>query len=187
MTRIHEEVKAHLEQVNLRTKLNVDKHWRSPINYNPGDLVWLSSTNIPSDRPSRKLDYRFLGPYVIVEKVGHSAYKIKTPGRSTRHATFNETLLKKHNKGQFPSQQTPPPPPPELKDGFDEWEVEEIKDSRFSRNQLQYLIHWKGYDLSEDSWEPASHLRHAQELVQEFHLRYPDKPKPRRRNQIMRM
>ena len=99
MTKIHEEVKAHLEHVNLTTKRNVDKHWRLPTNYNLGDLVWLSSANIPSDRPSRKLDYKFLGPYVVVEKVGSSAYKIKTPGRSTRHATFNETLLKKHNKG----------------------------------------------------------------------------------------
>ena len=73
------------------------------------------------------------------------------------------------------------PPPPELRDGSEEWEVESIKDSRYYRNQLQYLVHWQGYDMSEDSWEPATHLKHAQEIVQEYHTNHPSKPKPRRR------
>ena len=62
----------------------------------------------------------------------------------------------------------------------EEWEVESIKDSRFHRNQLQYLVHWQGYDVSEDSWEPATHLKHAQEIVQEYHANHPSKPKPKR-------
>ena len=65
-------------------------------------MVWLSASNIPFNRPSKKLDHKYLGPYEIVEKVGRSAYKLKTPGRSTRHATFNESLLKPHTQGQFP-------------------------------------------------------------------------------------
>ena len=48
-------------------------------------------------------------------------------------------------------------------------------------NQLQYLVHWQGYDVSEDSWEPAINLEHAQEIVQEYHQANPTKPKPRRR------
>ena len=121
-----------------------------------------------------------MGPYQIVEKVGRSAYRLQTPGRSTRHATFNESLLKPHIPGEFPEQIKEPPPPPELRDGSEEWEVESIKDSRFYRNQLQYLVHWQGYDISEDSWEPAINLEHAQEVVQEYHLANPTRPKPRR-------
>ena len=73
------------------------------------------------------------------------------------------------------------PPPAELREGEDEWEVESVKDSRYLKGQLQYLVHWKGYDVSEDTWEPARHLTHTRELVNNFHASYPNKPKPRRR------
>ena len=116
---------------------NYDRHKRPAVVYKPGDMVWLSASNIPSDRPSKKLDHRYLGPYQIVEKVERSAYRLRTPGRSTRHATFNESLLKLHIPGEFPEQIKEPPPPPELIDGREEWEVELIKDSRYYRNQLQ--------------------------------------------------
>ena len=144
-------------------------------------MIWLSASNIPFNRPSKKLDHKYLDPYEIVEMAVRSACKLKTPGRSARHATFNESLLKPYSPGEFPNQIKKTPPPPELRDGSEEWEVESIKDSRYYRNQLQYLIHWQGYDVSEDSWEPATHLKHAQELVQEYHTNHPSKPKPRRR------
>ncbi|PFH45058.1 hypothetical protein AMATHDRAFT_112733, partial [Amanita thiersii Skay4041] len=36
-------------------------------------------------------------------------------------------------------------PPPELKDGDEEWEVEEVMDSRVRRGgRLEFLVKWKG-------------------------------------------
>ena len=151
------------------------------VEYKPGDVVWLNASNIPSQRPSKKLDHKYLGPYKVVKKVGASAYQLSSQGQSTRHATFNEQYLKPFRKGIYPSQIARPAPPAEIVDGEEEWEVEEIKDSHYSRGQLQYLVHWKGFDVSEDTWEPAKHLTHATELVTEFHSRYPAKPKPRKR------
>ena len=120
MKRIHEEVKANLERTNLQMRRNYDRHKRPAIVYKPGDMVWLNASNIPSNRPSKKLDHKYLGPYQIMEKVGRSAYKLRTPGRYTRHATFNESLLKPHIPGEFPEQIKEPPPPPELRDGSEE-------------------------------------------------------------------
>jgi len=39
-----------------------------------GDRVWLDAWNIRTTRPSKKLDHRFLGPFLIVEKYRRNAF-----------------------------------------------------------------------------------------------------------------
>jgi hypothetical protein len=51
----------------------------------------------------------------------------------------------------------------------DEYEVEQILDSRVRRRQLQYLVMWKGYPISEATWEPVSHLQNAPDAIHNFH------------------
>lgn len=70
----------------------------------------------------------------------------------------------------------PPPPEPIEIEGEEEYEVDRILDSRCYRNQLQYLVRWKGYGEGEDSWEPASNLTNAPEKVAEFHEHAPSAP-----------
>jgi Chromo (CHRromatin Organisation MOdifier) domain len=57
-------------------------------------------------------------------------------------------------------------------EGEDEhYEVEIILNARPTPNKrsIQYLVKWKGYPDSENSWIPSSGMKHAQNLVQEFH------------------
>jgi len=69
-------------------------------------------------------------------------------------------------------------------DNSDEWEVNQILDSRLDHcckgSGLLYLVEWKGFDntLNATSWEPPEHLVNTPNLVQEFHLAYPDKLSP---------
>jgi hypothetical protein len=56
--------------------------------------------------------------------------------------------------------------------GEQEYEVEEILDSRISRCQLQYLVHWQGYDISECIWELVENLSNVMEEVEDFHMQY---------------
>ena len=53
------------------------KHKR--IEYKVGDKVWLLSPNIRTQRPSKKLDWKRLGPYPILERIGTQAYRLKLP------------------------------------------------------------------------------------------------------------
>ncbi len=60
-------------------------------------------------------------------------------------------------------------PPPDLIEGEEEFEVERIVAHRtFGRSKcLQYLIKWKGYPESDNSWEPADQV-HAPDLIKHY-------------------
>ena len=134
------------------------------MTYHKGDLVWLEATNIASCRPSKKLDHRHLGPFVVQGKVGSSSYRLQLPDTSTHHAVFNQDLLQPFKPGTFPNQIAFPPPPPDIVDGEEEWEVDSILDSRFSWRQLQYLVRWKGWGQEGDEWLPGREVEKLEAL-----------------------
>ena len=87
----------------------------------------------------------------VLKKIGASAYTLDLPEAWKRvgiHPTFNVKLLIPYHRPQFPSQQTPPPPPPEVVNDHEEYEVQEVLDSRMRRGMIQYLVKWKGYAMA---------------------------------------
>lgn len=182
--KIHEEVKAALAEAKRRMKEQYDKHKDDSIPYEKGQLVWLSSKNYPSQRPSQKLEDRRYGPFKIVKKVGRSAYKLQIPQdwkRRRIHDVFNESILLPYVAPYFENQMIPEPPPPVLSEEHSdnaeppEWEVEAILDSRWWHSKLQYFVHWKGYPRSEDEWVNSDDL-FADELVEQYHQKFPKAP-----------
>jgi Chromo (CHRromatin Organisation MOdifier) domain len=63
-------------------------------------------------------------------------------------------------------------PPPEVIDRQEEYEVEQIMNSRWigRAQRLQYLLRWKGYSHAHDSWQDATEV-HTPELVKEYQAR----------------
>ena len=91
------------------------------------------------------------------------------------HNVFHVSLLEPYSESMIPGRMRPPPPPV-IVDAHEEFEVEEILDSKRVRKTLLYLVKWKGYPISENSWEPAAHVKNAARLVKAFHDKYPRKP-----------
>ncbi|KAG5730274.1 hypothetical protein E4T56_gene10574 [Termitomyces sp. T112] len=177
MKKAQEEAKAAL----VKAKEDMAQYYNqrrtpAPI-YKPGDRVYLDSSDIKTTRPSQKLSHRHLGPFVVEKKVGPLAYRLKLPaGLHQLHLVFNVVKL-------FPAPDDPIPgrcpnatPPPVLVNNEEEYEVEEILDSRMFWGRLQFKVKWKGYGIEDISWEPQASV-HAPALIRDFYRRHPNAPK----------
>jgi hypothetical protein len=150
---------------------------RSPAPaYEIGNKVWLDARNIRTQRASKKLDWKNLGPYRITKKISSHAYQLDLPASMKIHPVFHVSLLRPAATDYLPYQQVPPPEPVVI-DEEPEYYVESIEDIRFNkqRKRHEYRVKWTGYD--DLSWEPAGELRNN-EAVDRFHERFPSKLKP---------
>ena len=64
---------------------------------------------------------------------------------------------------------------PDLIEGQEEFEVEAIVRARcFGQwKTLQYLIKWKGYSKSDNSWEAVANVTNAKDAIVDFYHRHP--------------
>ena len=135
---------------------------------NVGDQVWLEGKNLQVTG-QRKLLPRRYGPYKITEKIGTVAYRLDIPETMKVHNVFHIDLLMPYKETE--AYGTPfTRRPPIIDNKEEEYEVETIRDARrYGRTRkLQYLVHWKGYPNSNDSWIDHKDL-HAPELLKEFY------------------
>ncbi|KAL5612528.1 uncharacterized protein BROUX77_002684 [Berkeleyomyces rouxiae] len=113
-----------------------NRHKSSAPLLREGDLVWLLSRNIRTTRPSKKLDFKKLGPFKILRKVSSHAYELALPATMKVHPVFHVCLLEPCASDPLPGQKNPPPPPV-IVDGEEEFVVKEIIGVS-SRGPLQY-------------------------------------------------
>jgi hypothetical protein len=181
LERTHQDLIKNLRAAQAKYKEHYDAKIKEPPRFEVGDLVWLSCKHIATNRPSKKLDFKRIGPFKILEVIGEakSAYKLDLPAQMKIHPVFHVSLLSSYRPDTIPGRQQAPPPPPVVIEGNDEWEVEKILDSRVHYRKLQYYVDWKGYTPTDRTWEPAEMLANAPEVVKEFHDQYPLRPSPK--------
>ena len=96
------------------------------------------------------------------------------------HPVFHNSLISPHNETPAHGPNFTRPPPEIVQGEDDHYEVESVLQSRLTPNKkvVQYHIKWKGYPSSENSWLPASQMKSVSALVQQFHSRNPNAPRP---------
>jgi hypothetical protein len=172
---VQEELKSTLVRASERHKRYYDKATRKLPQWEVGSKVWVKHDEaISTSRPSKKLKYKWLGPYEITERISDMAYKLKLPTSMKIHPVINADRLREAKPDEIPGREHPRPEPVVTTPEAQEWEVEYIDDSRYHYSKLQYHVKWHGYPLGEDAWQPAGNLAGSPQLIEEFHDKYPD-------------
>ena len=145
--------------------------------YKPGNRVYLDVSDIKTTRPSLKLSHRRLGPFEIESQVGLSAYRLKLSHRMRQlHPVFNIVKLSAALEDLILGRKLQALLPPIIVNGEEEWEVEEILNSRWYQRRFQFLVKWKGFSREHNSWEVASDVK-APDLVAEYYRKHPAAPR----------
>ncbi|KAH7422533.1 hypothetical protein KP509_12G013000 [Ceratopteris richardii] len=175
---IHKELKEEIHKAQQQYKYYADQHRVQNPSYQIGDKVWLLRNNLQTSRPCAKLDHQRFGPFSILAKINPVTFKLHLPSTMKIHPVFHVSMLEPYKISPLRGERPSPSPPMEI-DDHEEFEVEHVLDSRISRGTLEYLIHWKGYDISDRTWEPIENLQRAPIKVREFHNKNPMKPRPK--------
>ena len=164
------------EKAKLSMKVQVDKHQNPALDYKVGQQVWLSTDNLCMlSHASKKLMEKWIGPNEVTQ-VTPNAVELKLPKTLRIHPVVNILRVKPY-LGPLPGQPMSQPGPVQVsKERDEEYKVDYIVASHIYRHQLQYLVHWKGYEEHEHTWEPASNLKNAPLVVEHFYRENPSAP-----------
>ena len=80
----------------------------------PGDLVMVNMNNMRTNRPSKKLDHKRLGPVKILEAVGKRAFRVQLPPEDRNHPVFHVSELEPYCQSTIEGHHQPPPPVEEI-------------------------------------------------------------------------
>jgi hypothetical protein len=171
LNRIHEvqqEIRSILELMAEQMKKFHDTWVNESPDYIVGNRVYLEHADLRLTQPNNKLDFKWFGPFKILQKVLDSAYQLDLPDGWAIHDVFHVLCLVPACEDTILGQRQEPPAPVEMESG-EEVEIERIlKERRTWGGVSEFLVRWKGYDDSENEWLKEYNMGHAMEAVQKF-------------------
>ncbi|KAL8377036.1 hypothetical protein RB595_007933 [Gaeumannomyces hyphopodioides] len=160
-----------------------------PLEFKVGDQVWLNlgAAYKPKGKHQKdKLKPKRQGPYTVIRKVSPLAYELDfSECQSQIHPVISIQHLAPFHDDELFNRTPPPPGPLEYSNNkdFEEahagqgriFEAAKILDREDTKNgKTRYLVRWKGYGPSGDTWEPAEKLSNAQDIVDDYNKRQAD-------------
>lgn len=160
--------------------MNANKYRLHALVFFSRNSVRLSSRNLNITWLSRKLDWKCLGKFKVVQQLSPYAYKVQLLETMKVHPIFHVSLIEPTTEDPLPCQVSPPPLPVQI-DEEEEYKVQQILNiwEYEPWKKSQDLVRWTGYDHS--FFEPAENLE-QNEAITKFCRSYLQKPEPWRKD-----
>ena len=139
--------------------LNIDPRIRV------GSKVMVNAANIKltghARRKSNKLQAKRVGPYLVVERVSHTGFRLEMPGMRC-HKVFHADMLTPFTT-TFDFKARSVAPEPEVRaqddvDGYDKWLVDGLASRMAIRGVTHYFVIYKGCSPDDGEWVARKHL-----------------------------
>ncbi|CAI5459296.1 unnamed protein product [Closterium sp. Yama58-4] len=166
----HPQTDGQTERLNQNSQKQYADRQRRDHSVAVGNQVLLDTRNLNLSHLPSKLRPRFCGPFLVEAQVTPVTFRLRLPDTWKLHNAFHVQLLKpyKDPNQQFQGRQLPPPPPVLVQDE-PEYEIERVlTHRRHGGKTLEFLIRWKGYDPTEDSWVAEVDMGNARRALKDY-------------------
>ena len=153
-------MRHYLQETSERMQRQMDKKLKMAPQLKKGDKVYLLTRNWKTKKPrTKKLDHVKVGLFSVEERTRPVNIRLRLPRDARVHPNFHILMIEPADQST-PLQETFHYQPEEEQ----EFEVKQI----LARKGQQYLVKWKGYPDSENTWEPLKNLVNCQLLLRQF-------------------
>jgi Integrase zinc binding domain/RNase H-like domain found in reverse transcriptase/Chromo (CHRromatin Organisation MOdifier) domain/Integrase core domain len=170
--------KYNLEQAIQRQERLANQK-REDVQYEVGQLVYLSAKDLNLPGAAQKFKPRWIGPFAVTQIINPVAYKLDLPADFNIHNVFHVSKLKAAHEASDEIAERPQPPPIGYVRGTPLYQVEEIRGRQWMqfpgkrRKEYGWLVKWRGYPDHECTWEPLKHLQNVRAMVDEYNMEHP--------------
>jgi len=126
------------------------------------ERVYLRTNNIHVKQRSKKLNNKSIEPFKIKRNIKGLSYELDLLKKMRIHSVFHAFMLQCCNQS-IPLQIIKTPVEPN-----EEYQVKNILRQRMISGKTHYLIKWKEYNTSENTWELKENLLNCARTLQQF-------------------
>jgi hypothetical protein len=171
MKNTYDKMRESIKRAQDSSIQHANKKRKTAPQLKKGDKVYLLTSNFRTKRPNKGLDHVKVGPFLIAKKNGPVTYTLDLPKDSKIHPRFHVKRLEPADPAT-PLQRTFHYEPEEDTIFF----VEDLKGYREFRGQdpqdsdlyQEWLVKWRGYPESENTWEPEANLQTCQQELRKY-------------------
>jgi hypothetical protein len=164
LTNMREEALAAHELARSRMIQRIKSNFQP---FSTGQKVWLEAKNLRTIY-NKKIAPKREGPFAITKVLSPLTYSLDLPVMWRIHNAFHAFLLTPYIENDIHGPNYTRPPAELAENEEEQWEVERIIGHRKCGRGYQYHMLWKGFPITEATWEPESVFDHAQETLQPY-------------------
>jgi len=148
---------------DLTNRIQQQSRWMTEVKpFAVEERVYLRTNNIHAKQQSKKLNNKSIEPFEVKRNIKGLSYELDLLKEMRIHSVFHTFMLQCCNQS-IPLQTIKTSVEPDK-----EYQVENILEKRMISGKTHYLVKWKEYNTSENTWELKENLLNCARTLQQF-------------------